>query len=339
MHEFDLIARYFRPLAAGFSGALGLADDAALLSIPPGQELVITKDAIVQGVHYLGDEDPALIAKKLLRVNLSDLAAKGARPLCYFLALAFPKTTQEAFIARFAEGLAEDQREFGMHLSGGDTVSTTGPAVFSLTALGTIPSGSMLTRAGAKAGDGIYVSGTLGDSALGLKILRHPDPLSLRHPERSEGSFSRSDHKIVRCAQDDEYLKERYFLPQPRLALGQALRGIAGACMDISDGLVQDAGHLARASNCKAAIDAKRLPISEAALRAMAANPQWGMDVLTGGDDYELLFTVSPENEPKLSAFGKGITRIGTMQPGSGVEIRDDNGQPMTFKKTGWRHF
>lgn len=317
MHEFDLIHRYFRPLAQGFSGSLNLGDDAALIQAPEGHELVITKDAISAGVHFIGHEDAALVAKKLLRVNLSDLAAKGATPLCYFLALMLPRDTEEAWVKRFAEGLAEDQKLFNIHLAGGDTIATRGPLSCSITALGTVPDGAMLRRNTARPGDILFVSGTLGDSALGLKLLQaHAAP-----------AFSEAEK---------DFLQNRYLLPQPRLTLGQQLHGIASACMDVSDGLVQDLGHICAASGVGAVIEAQKLPVSQAAYHAIETTPEWGLLVFSGGDDYELLFTVPPDKSHLVPA---DCARIGEITEGNGVIVRGDDGQPMELKHKGFRHF
>lgn len=303
MEEFSLIARHFAPLAASFPGSLNLTDDAALVDVPPGMQLVITKDAITAGVHCFGTEPAALIARKLLRVNLSDLAAKGARPLCYFLALILPQDTQEAWVADFAAGLAQDQAEFGIHLAGGDTTATPGPLSLSLTALGTVPAGGMLRRSSARAGDALYASGTLGDAAAGLALL-------------SAGGGERTPEQAHCIA--------RYHLPQPRLALGHRLRGLATACMDISDGLAQDAGHLCAASGVGAVIEAARLPRAGATLA----------QALTGGDDYELLFTL-----PLGAPVPEGCTRIGHMTEESGVRVLDAGGAAMALPRAGYRHF
>lgn len=307
--EFSLIETYFTPLAKYHPASLNLSDDAALLAPPAGAELVITKDAISAGVHFIGDEPPSLIAKKLLRVNLSDLAAMGATPMLYFLALMLPKDTPENWIKDFAQGLAEDQKEFSIHLAGGDTTATQGGLSLSLTAIGSVPTGKALRRNGAKPGDNVYVSGTLGDAALGLS------------------------HK------DDSYLRQRYLLPQPQLALGEKLRGIAHACMDISDGLVQDLGHICRASNVSARIERALLPLSPAASRF----PEAYEAALSGGDDYELLFTASPEQDITIRALSTElqlpITRIGTVGSGSGVHVVDENGNPVTIASGGYQHF
>jgi thiamine-monophosphate kinase len=224
--EFEFIARHLRPLATA-RGALALTDDAALLEPAPGRQLVLAKDAMVAGVHFFAADPPGQIAQKLLRVNLSDLAAMGAAPLGYLLALARPKEITDAWLAEFCAGLAADNAAFEVPLLGGDTVSTPGPLTLSLTAIGELPRGTALLRAGARAGDDVWVSGTLGDAALGLKVLQGALPAA--EPARA-------------------FLIERYRLPQPRLALGEALRGIASAAIDISDGLVADLGHILEVS-------------------------------------------------------------------------------------------
>jgi thiamine-monophosphate kinase len=310
MNEFELIERYLRPLTKNFSGSLNLADDAALLEPPPGMHVVITKDAMCEGVHFLGTESPALMAKKLLRTNLSDLAAKGAAPWCYFLALALPPSVGDAaeWLQSFVAGLAEDQKEFDICLAGGDSTRSKAGIFFSITALGLVPHGGMLTRSGAIPGQGIYVSGTLGDSALGLKL--------------AMGAHAHTD--------DREFLIERYILPQPRVALGQQLRTLASSCMDISDGLVQDLGHLCKASGVGAVIHAERVPLSEPAKAQAGALEA----ALCGGDDYELLFTA-----PGTAALPLGITRIGEIVAGSGVVVLAQDGSEMTLTRTGYQHF
>ena len=300
--EFALIARHFRPLAG--QGGLDLSDDAALLTPPPGRELVLAADAMIAGVHFLADDPPETIGRKLLRVNLSDLAAMGADPLAYLMTVALPRDTADAWLAAFVEGLALDQAEFGLAVLGGDTVSTSGPVSLSLTILGTVAPGQALRRGGARPGDELWVSGTIGDGALGLRAAR--------------GEIA------------SEYLAGRYRLPQPRLALGRALRGIATACMDVSDGLVQDLGHLCRASGCGAVIEAARVPLSDAA-RGYPLAP-----LLTGGDDYELLFAARPGTVPG----GMAVTRIGHFTQGAvDVQVFDEAGQPMALPSQGWSHF
>lgn len=334
MDEFTLIKELFAPLTQGFPGALNLTDDAAVFAVPPGQELVVTKDAIVQGVHFIGDEDPALIAKKLLRANLSDLAAMGAAPLCYFMALMLPRDTGADWLQRFTQGLTEDQKGFGIHLAGGDTTATPGPLSLSLTALGTVPAGTALKRSGAKPGDTIYVSGTLGDAALGLCFLT-PTSVGWRLGGGQSGHGGANTAPTLPLPlRGREYLTYRYHLPQPRLTLGQHLRGIAHACMDISDGLVQDLDHLCAASGVGATIEAQKLPLSDAAKQFPSAEALNA--ALSGGDDYELLFTVAPG---KASQVPEGCTEIGLITQGSGVQILDDEEKPMVLEKKGYRHF
>jgi len=326
--EFELIDRLFAPLAAGFPGAYGLADDVAYLTLQgglvgAGEELVLKTDALVSGVHFLPDDPADLVARKLIRVNLSDLAAKGARPLVYTLALILPATIDFAWLERFAAGLAADQAAFGVALAGGDTDSTPGPLALSLTILGAIPTGQRMLRGAAVVGDAVFVSGTIGDGALGLKAIR--DEL---------GSLA---------AADLAYLTQRYRLPEPRLALGQALRGLAHATMDISDGLVGDLQHICDASKVGAAIEAQRVPLSPPARAALDRDASLMASVLGGGDDYELLFTAPPAAEAALVAprgqRGVGVTRIGTIEQGNEVRVLDAQGQPIRLAHPGYRHF
>ena len=291
MNEFDLIRKYFIPLAEHFPGSLNLSDDAAIISVPPGHDLVITKDAISENIHYLPGTDPALIAQKLLRTNLSDLAAMGAEPLCYFLAIALPKPLSEDFIRRFTEGLRHDQSHFNIHLAGGDTIATSGTPTFSLTAHGIVPHGQALRRSCAKTGDDLYMSGTLGDGALGL---------------------------LAAQAGIANHLSARYHLPEPRLTLGIALRGLATSCMDISDGLLQDAAHIAATSKVGVEIHQETLPLSAETRASLTQSPELITLVLNGGDDYELLFTL-PENAAPPS--GHAVTKIGKIITGSGITL------------------
>jgi thiamine-monophosphate kinase len=311
--EFALIARHFRPLAG--PGALELRDDAALLTPPPGRQLVLTADAMVAGVHFLPDDPPELIGRKLLRVNLSDLAAKGAVPLAYLMTVSTPKDTPDSWFAGFAAGLALDQAQYGVSLLGGDTTSTPGPISLSLTIIGHVLPGTAVHRSGARDGDGIWVTGTIGDGALGLAVAggRLTDPTG--------------------------HLLDRYRLPQPRVGL--ELAGIASACMDVSDGLVQDLGHLCEASNLGAEIEAHRVPRSAA---AQVAGPDWLETCLTGGDDYELLLAVPPDRQDGLlqaaAAASIPVTRIGSFHSGpSRVMVRQASGEPLAFKRGGWSHF
>lgn len=311
--EFAMIARLFRPLAG--PGALDLGDDAALLIPPPGRELVLSVDAMVAGVHFLPDDPPDLVGRKLLRVNLSDLAAKGAMPLGYLLTVSAPRATPDAWFASFAAGLAADQAEFAFTLLGGDTTSTPGPVSLTLTIIGHVAPGQMVRRIGALAGDGIWVTGTIGDGALGLAVARG------------------------KLADPTGYLLDRYRLPRPRIGL--PIAGIASAAMDVSDGLVQDLGHLCRAAGLRAEIEAGLVPLSDAAL---SAGPDWLTTCLTGGDDYELLLAVPPAREAALqraaSDLGLPVSRIGRFWPGAaGVLVRDQGGQQITLERSGWSHF
>lgn len=311
--EFALIARHFGPLAG--PGALGLGDDAACLAPPPGRELVLTVDAMIGGVHFLPDDPPDLVARKLLRVNLSDLAAKGAVPIGYLLTVAASRDTPDAWFAGFAAGLAQDQAEFGATLLGGDTTSAPGPIALSLTAIGHVAAGTMVHRTGARPGDGIWVTGTIGDGALGLAV--------------AQG----------RLADPTGFLLQRYRLPQPRV--GFALAGIASAGMDISDGLVQDLGHICRAGSVSAEIDAALVPLSEP---ARSAGADWLTSILSGGDDYELLLAVPHAHEPALRDAARGagvaVTRIGRFRAGPPrIAVRGPDGQPMAFARGGWSHF
>lgn len=316
--EFALIARHFRPLAG--DGALDLGDDAALLTPPAGQQLVLAADALVEGVHFLPDDPPGMIARKLLRVNLSDLAAMGAAPLGYLMTTAFTRGTPDSWIADFVAGLSEDQQRYGIAVLGGDTVATPGPACFSLTIIGVVPPGQALHRRGARIGDEIWVSGSIGDGALGLRVL--------------QGKLA---------ADSEGHLARRYRLPEPRLALGQTLRGVARAAMDVSDGLVQDLGHLCRAAGCGAEINADNVPLSAAASAALAADAALLPLILTGGDDYELLFAAAPEDAEAVQAAsikaGVPVARLGRFIAGEGVVVRDGSGAAITLPQGGWSHF
>lgn len=307
--EFGLIARHFRPLAG--PGALDLLDDAAVFAPPPGRELVMTADAMVEGVHFRADDPADTIGAKLLRVNLSDLAAMGAVPFGYLMTVSARRDTPDAWFAGFAAGLALDQAAFGIGLLGGDTTSTPGPTTLTLTAIGHVAPGSALRRSGAADGDEIWVTGTIGDGALGLLALSG------------------------QVADPDGWLAGRYRLPRPRV--GMALSGIVSACMDLSDGLVQDLGHLCRAAGLGAVIEAGSVPRSAAAL---AAGDAWLGTCLTGGDDYELLMAVPPGRAAALRAAAApcNVTRIGRFVAGDRVRVLDPSGAEMALGQ-GWSHF
>lgn len=318
--EFGRIARFFAPLASGAPGALGLTDDAALVDCPPGERLVVTVDAMVEGVHFLADDPPELVARKLVRVNLSDLAAMAARPVGYFLTTALPKFRGDDWLAGFAAGLAQDQAEFGITLLGGDSVSTPGPVSLTLTALGRVPAGAEVRRGGARPGDLVFVSGTIGDGALGL--------------EAAQGKLD----GVLEPA-DVAYLADRYRLPRPRVGLGPRLSGLASAMMDVSDGLVGDLGHICEVSGVAGVIEAGQVPLSVAAAKL----PDRLETILTGGDDYELLFTVPPERRDAVTAAadaaGVPVTTIGRIEAGQGVRVLDGEGREMALAGIGWRHF
>jgi thiamine-monophosphate kinase len=319
--EFGRIRRFFAPLAG--PGGLGLLDDAALVDCRPGHRLVMTVDAMVEGVHYLPDDPPDLVARKLLRVNLSDLAAMGARPLHYLLTTALPKTVGDDWVARFAAGLAKDQRVFGVDLLGGDSVATPGPAALTLTAIGEVECGGEIRRSGARPGDRVWVSGTIGDAFLGLKVLR-------------------GEHADLTDA-DRATLVARFRLPEPRTALGPRLAGIAHAMLDVSDGLLADLGHICETSGVGATVRLAALPLSAAAQRLVAARPALAAQLATGGDDYELLFAAPAEASAairRLSAeLALPISEIGTIEAGEAVRLIDPAGKPVPVGNAGWRHF
>jgi thiamine-monophosphate kinase len=314
--EFDLIGRYFAPLAG--PGAFGLGDDAAVLTPTPGRQLVYTADAIIAGVHFLEDDPAGDVGAKLLGVNLSDLAAMGAEAVGYLITTAWPRDLNEAWIAAFAQGLAEGQAAYSVTLLGGDTVATAGPLSLSLMAIGELPTDSALRRNGARAGDHIYVSGRIGDAGVGLGILR--DGLK-------GGAAADRDHAV-----------RRYRRPEPRLALGRSLRELASACIDVSDGLIADLTHLAEQSSARMTLDLDRIPVSP--LADLIGGPR---AAIVAGDDYELLFTTAPENEARLFAaagdVGVAVSCIGRVTEGQGVEVLDQSGNAVSLGRGGYRHF
>lgn len=327
MGEDELIQTIFAPLAAGFPGALGLADDAAVLTPPVGMDLVLTTDAVAEGVHFLADDAAADIAWKALAVNASDLAAKGARPLAYLMSLSFPAAPARAWLDGFAAGLAEAQAAFAIGLAGGDTDRRPGPLSITITAVGAVPHGAMVRRGTAAAGDVLFLSGTLGDGALGLRLRTGAMPAAAMGLE-SEAAAA---------------LVARYLRPTPRLSLAPALLACASAAMDVSDGLVKDCGRLARASGVAAEIEAVCVPFSEPARTAMAARPELRDVMLTGGDDYEILAAVVPERAEAFAAAaaaaGERVTRIGRLVEGAGVSVTAPDGHGLVFTATGWDHF
>jgi thiamine-monophosphate kinase len=325
--EDRLIATYFRPLAK-HPGALGLLDDAAVLTPPVGRDLVLTKDALVAGVHFFADDPPGAIARKALRVNLSDLAAKGTTPAGFLLALALPEGVTGPWLQAFADGLGADADAYACPLFGGDTVRTPGPLMVSITALGSLPHGSMVCRSGARAGDRVFVTGSIGDAALGLTLRRDGDA----------AQRWKLDAKLR------EHLTDRYLLPQPRNALAEALRAHASAAMDVSDGLVGDFGKLCAASSVSAEIDIVRVPLSDAARAALAAEPGLIDTILTGGDDYEIICTMGErEGESFVAttrATGVAVTEIGRIVSGEAApRFIGADGRPLSFAQASFSHF
>jgi thiamine-monophosphate kinase len=324
--EDRLIARHFRPIAR-HPGALGLTDDAALLTPPPGSALVLTADAVVGGVHFFPDDPPDAIAKKALRVNLSDLAAKGAKPAGFLLTIALPKGYGDDWLKAFARGLGADAKKYGCPLLGGDTVYTPGPVTISITALGTLPKGTMVRRAGARAGDHVLVTGSIGDAALGLQLRK----------DRGAARRWTLDPAMRR------HLTARYLVPEPRNALAEIVRRHAAASMDVSDGLAGDLGKLLRASGVGAEIEVARVPLSKAARAAVAAEPDAIETVLAGGDDFEIVMAVPPR---KLKAFfaaarqvGVAVTDIGRITAAKGALFRAPDGRRLTFARASFSHF
>ncbi|HUC66570.1 MAG TPA: thiamine-phosphate kinase [Stellaceae bacterium] len=321
LSEFERIARFFAPLAA--PGALGLVDDVALIDGPPGEQYVLQTDAIVEGVDFPPGTASDLVAQKLLRVNLSDLAAKGAAPVGYLLVTALPRSLGEDWLAGFAAGLAKDQATYGIGLLGGDMSAIDGPISLTLAAIGRVAAGRAVLRSGARPGDVVYVSGTLGDAALGLAVL--------------QGRLALPD------ATQREFLIDRYHLPQPRLELGQRLVGIAHAMLDVSDGLVADLGHLCAASGVAAVVETAKLPLSAAAQPAVRSERQWLMAALGGGDDYELLFAAPAGAAAEIATLaqetGVAVTAIGRIESGSGVRVLAADGAPLAVPSAGYHHF
>jgi thiamine-monophosphate kinase len=307
MNEFEVISRYFAPLAG--DGAFGLKDDAAVLPQRAGHDLIVSTDTIIEGTDFFAFDPAGTIAQKALRVNLSDLAAKGAEPAGYLLNLSLPHSVHEEWLAAFASGLARDQKEFGLSLLGGDTGATEGPLSIAVTAFGFVPTGKLVRRSGARAGDAVYVTGTIGDSGGGLAI------------------FKREKHTLSDA--DRDTLTIRYRVPQPPVSFAAPLRAIAHASVDVSDGLIADLGHIASASGVRIVVEAERVPLS-APLNAL-----WGEQTLlravTAGDDYQIAFTAPP-------GLSGPFTGIGRVEAGEGISLMRA-GQAVTVLKTGYRHF
>lgn len=314
--EFEIIDQIFAPLATA-TAARGLKDDVAILGARPGKDLVLKTDAIVESVDFFPTDPPDMIARKALRVNLSDLAAKGAKPFGYLLTLILRNPARDVWLRSFASGLAADQRVFNISLLGGDMSSTSGSQMISITALGFVPRGKAILRDGARPGDLVFVSGTIGDSGGGLDALKT---------------------KSRRTA-----LIERYRIPQPRVVLGQRLRGIATSALDVSDGLLADLGHIADASRVHIAVDSTRVPLSDDLRRLWGTGQAVVVRAATAGDDYEIAFTAPDAKRRQIMAAAKvsgvPVTEIGRVLKGRGVEILSERGTSIPVRRGGYTHF
>lgn len=327
MGEFELIARYFAPLAEP-DGAFGLMDDAARLRAAPDEDLVLTKDTLVAGVHFFADDPPDLIARKALRVNISDIAAKGAAPKAYLLSLSLPRDWSPDWLEAFAGGLAQDQDHYDIRLLGGDTVKSQDGLVISVTAIGTLPRDTMVTRLGGKSGDALYVSGTIGDAALGLSV---------------HGAVAETVDWAI-SAEERDHLRRRYLLPMPRVALAPLIRDHASAAMDVSDGLVGDLAKLCSASGLGAVVRVEDIPHSPATRAMIRQSPEFRTRALNGGDDYELLCAIPRGRmsrfEEAARATGIAATRIGELTKyARGVSVVDDGGEPLKILSGSFQHF
>ncbi len=316
MAERARIAKFFAPLAAAEAGSFELTDDAALLTPPLGKSLVITTDSVIEGIHLLPEASPQHYAQKLVRRNLSDLAAMGAAPWRYTLNLHTPRGLNDDWFALFAASLEREQEQFGMVLAGGDSTTGDGTIHLTLTCLGLIE-GTPLRRSGAQVGDELYVSGTLGDAAFALHQLQHHTPL-------------------------EDGLAARYFAPTPRLALGQMLQQVATAAMDISDGLLADLQQLCTVSGVSADVMRAAIPLHPTIAAAIAQDAACWRFPLSGGDDYELLFTAAPDQRARIEAIASAaslpLTRIGKITHGSDIRLLDARGEPITITESGWEY-
>jgi thiamine-monophosphate kinase len=320
--EFALIAELFAPLSRGFPGAFGLTDDVAVLAPRPGHDVVLKTDSLIEGVHFLRSDPPQTIGRKALRRALSDLAAKGAEPEVYLLALALPEWPDSGWLRAFADGLAADQEEFGIALAGGETDATPGPVTITVTAIGYTPEGELVRRNGARPGDTVFVTGTIGDAAAGLLLAKG---------------------KVQASSAEHEFLLSRFRLPVPGLSFGRAMRKIASAAIDVSDGLLADLGHIAETSGVRIEVDAARIPLSEALGEFSGADVDARARAAAAGDDYEIGFTAAPTNEPEIAACAREtlteVTAIGSVVAGQGVRLLNASGQQIVVAKRGYTHF
>ena len=323
-NETELIQTYLAPLSRGAPGAFGLRDDAALISPEPGTDIVVTSDPIIAGVHFFPTDSPADVAWKALAVNASDLAAKGAKPLAYILTLALPEAPAREWMAKFAEGLRSAQETFGCHLIGGDTDVTPGPLSIGVTIMGSVPAGKFVRRQNASVGDHVFVTGTIGDAALGLAVRHDPS------------AFAK-----VLTDDDRAFLLDRYLHPKPRLALADTLQANASAALDISDGLLKDLSRLAGPLGFS--LELGKVPLSNAGRAALAHDSNVAQAILAGGDDYELVIAVPPAS---VAGFTRGaaetgvqVSDLGTLTADPAVKILGFDGTPIDVERFGYDHF
>ena len=320
MKEFELIKRYFT--GAGVSRKdvpLGVGDDAAIINVPPNSQLIVTTDTLVQGVHFFADMEPRALGHKAVAVNLSDIAAMGGEPAWISIAVTLPEV-DEQWVEAFTAGINEICEYYNVQVIGGDT--TQGPLAVTISAKGLVPKDKAIVRSGAKPGDWIFVTGTLGDAGVAIDAIKHNKTLPLKH---------------------QAFLKNRFEYPTPRVAIAQGLREIASSAIDISDGLLSEIGHILAASNVGAVINIDQLPLSDALLGSVEDESQYYEFALAAGDDYELLFTVPEDKrgalDVTLAHYGVKLTCIGQILGQAGnVELRKDN-QPFTFEGKGFQHF
>lgn len=325
--ESTFIQKYFSPLAKDFPGALGLSDDAATVDVGAGFDLVVTVDAVAEGVHFFAGDSAADIGWRALAVNVSDLTAKGAEPVAYVMSIAFPERPSDAWMTEFCSGLGAAQTVFKLHLAGGDTDVRPGPLSITITALGRVPKGALVRRGGGEAGDRLFLTGTIGDASAGL-ALRHD-------PSEAKAWRLEADHR--------DFLLNRYGRPKPRTRLAPVLQRHARAAIDISDGLVKDAAALARASGTGLEVHCARLPISEAARIAVAAGGMRSEDLITGGGDYEVLAAIASADCTQFAESAEGVgvavTEIGTLTARKEIAFLGPYGQTLRLEKPGYDHF
>lgn len=321
--EFELIAKLFAPLSRGVPGAFALTDDVALLKPKPGYEFVLKTDSLIESVHFLRSDPAGTVAQKALRRALSDLAAKGAEPSVYLLALALPSWPDMNWLETFVAGLAEDQARFECALAGGETNATPGPVTVTITAVGYVPQGALIRRNGAMPGDSVFVSGTIGDAGAGLGLLTN------------------GDTPVSAAARD--FLISRYRLPDPRLEFGRELRGLASASLDVSDGLLADLAHIAEVSQARIEIEAARVPLSEHLRELWGKGTSGRARAAIAGDDYEIAFTAPRSAADAIleaaRRTGTQVTEIGRVASGCGVALLDEAGNPIQVARQGYTHF